>query len=71
MSQETYLAVVRHLAAKRGLRVDPGELTREAVQWSLLRGARSGRVASQFVDDLAGRLGLAALDAGENPAAAP
>jgi predicted AAA+ superfamily ATPase len=71
LSQETYLAVVRHRAANGGRRVDPGELTRVAVHWSLLRGARAGRVASLFVDDLAGRLGLAALDAGENPAAAP
>ncbi|MDP3139019.1 MAG: DUF815 domain-containing protein, partial [Burkholderiaceae bacterium] len=29
----------------------------EALEWSITRGARSGRVAWQFVQDLAGRLG--------------
>ncbi|MEM9123672.1 MAG: DUF815 domain-containing protein, partial [Pseudomonadota bacterium] len=29
----------------------------EALQWATTRGARSGRVAYQFIQDLAGRLG--------------
>jgi predicted AAA+ superfamily ATPase len=33
-------------------------LTREALEWATTRGARSGRVAWQFVQDLAGRLGV-------------
>ncbi len=33
------------------------QLTAEASEWSITRGARSGRVAWQFIQDLAGRLG--------------
>ncbi len=32
-------------------------LVREALEWSMTRGSRSGRVAWQFIQDLAGRLG--------------
>ncbi len=71
MTQDIYLAVVRHLAAKRNLEVGPEELEREALQWSQLRAARSGRVARQFVDDLSGRLALAAFDTGKDRDAAP
>ena len=55
MDQETYLAAVRAYAARFDL-VAP-ELERRALQWSQLRGARSGRVAWQFIRDLAGELG--------------
>ena len=58
MSQQTYLAVVRHLAARAGLGVDTGDLEREALHWAMGRGTRSGRVARQFIDDLRGRLAL-------------
>ncbi|MFY9598772.1 MAG: DUF815 domain-containing protein, partial [Pseudolabrys sp.] len=34
-------------------------LHRDALEWSTTRGSRSGRVAWQFVQDLAGRLGVA------------
>lgn len=61
MDQETFLAVVRHLTERRGLLLPREELERRARQWALRRGARSGRVARQFVDDLAGRLGLGEL----------
>jgi uncharacterized protein len=37
---------------------------REALEWATTRGARSGRVAWQFVQDLAGRLGIAMPDDG-------
>ena len=40
-----------------GLRIDAEELHRQANEWSVTRGARSGRVAWQFIQDLAGRLG--------------
>jgi predicted AAA+ superfamily ATPase len=36
----------------------------EALEWSTTRGARSGRVAWQFVQDLAGRLGVVLADGG-------
>lgn len=55
-SQTTYLEIIRHLASQRNLAVDPQGLETEALQWALQRGARSGRVARQFVDDLTGRL---------------
>jgi len=32
-------------------------LVREALEWSITRGSRSGRVAWQFIQDVAGRLG--------------
>ena len=35
---------------------------REALEWATTRGARSGRVAWQFIQDLAGRLGVALKD---------
>jgi hypothetical protein len=38
------------------------QLQREALEWSTTRGSRSGRVAWQFVQDLAGRLGVALKD---------
>ncbi|MEO0973227.1 MAG: DUF815 domain-containing protein, partial [Pseudomonadota bacterium] len=36
---------------------DPDTLRRDALEWSTTRGSRSGRVAWQFVQDLAGKLG--------------
>jgi predicted AAA+ superfamily ATPase len=55
MDQETYLAAVRGYAKRYGLKAS--DLDRRALQWSQLRGARSGRVAWQFIRDLAGELG--------------
>ena len=56
-SQDDYLAMVRAYAAHFGLDVDDETLRRDALEWSITRGARSGRVAWQFTQDLAGRLG--------------
>ena len=55
MDQAAYLAAVDSYAARFDL-ADP-DLHRRALQWSQLRGARSGRVAWQFVRDLAGEMG--------------
>jgi len=55
MDQATYLAAVAAYAERFGLTVEG--LDRRALQWSQLRGARSGRVAWQFIRDLAGELG--------------
>jgi predicted AAA+ superfamily ATPase len=55
MDQPTYLAAVKGYAKRYGLKVD--NLDRRALQWAQLRGARSGRVAWQFIRDLAGELG--------------
>jgi uncharacterized protein len=54
---ETYHAMVRGYAERFGLAISEERLKAEANEWSITRGARSGRVAWQFVQDLAGRLG--------------
>jgi len=56
--QDEYLAMVEGYAEHFGLEIDPGELHRKALAWSAGRGARSGRVAWQFTQDLAGELGV-------------
>jgi hypothetical protein len=56
-SQDDYLAMVRGYARHHQLVVDDAQLVREALEWAMTRGARSGRVAWQFIQDLAGRLG--------------
>ena len=55
MDQATYLAAVQGYAKRYGLKAP--DLDRRALQWAQLRGARSGRVAWQFIRDLAGELG--------------
>ena len=55
--QDTYFAMVEGYASRFGLDLPRDRLEAEAVEWSVTRGARSGRVAWQFVQDLAGRLG--------------
>ena len=55
MDQTAYLAAVDSYVDRFGLTVP--DLHRRALQWSQLRGSRSGRVAWQFVRDLAGELG--------------
>jgi hypothetical protein len=57
MEQDDYLAAVRAYAARFALATP--DLDRRALQWSKLRGARSGRVAWQFIHELAGELGKA------------
>ncbi|MCZ0736763.1 ATP-binding protein [Phreatobacter sp. AB_2022a] len=55
-SQDEYLAMVFAYVAHFGLNQD-AEITRaEALEWSTTRGSRSGRVAWQYIQDLAGRL---------------
>ncbi|ABD88326.1 ATP-binding protein [Rhodopseudomonas palustris] len=57
-SQDEFLAMVRGYCAHFGIALDDTELQREALEWATTRGSRSGRVAWQFTQDLAGRLGL-------------
>ena len=54
-SQDDYLAMVQGYALHFGIVVEPAQLRREALEWAQTRGARSGRVAWQFVQDLLGR----------------
>ena len=57
VDQETYQAIVRGYAQHFGLDLPEEQLMAEANEWSITRGSRSGRVAWQFIQDLAGRLG--------------
>jgi len=63
-SQDEYLAMVEGYVAYFHIRIAAGELRREALEWATTRGARSGRVAWQYVQDLAGRLGVRVDEAG-------
>ena len=64
ISQDTYLQIVSHYAQKRGLSVPTEALHRAALEWEASSSGRSGRVAYQFVADLAGRLALELDDKG-------
>jgi uncharacterized protein len=55
-SQDEYLDMVATYANHLKLDVDAEKLKAEALEWATTRGSRSGRVASQFIQDLAGRL---------------
>jgi hypothetical protein len=57
--QQTYFAMVEGYAAHYGLDIDVERLREEAHEWAVTRGARNGRVAWQFIQDLAGRQGVA------------
>ena len=57
-SQDEYLAMVQGYVAYYRIPFSGAELEREALEWATTRGARSGRVAWQYVQDLAGRLGI-------------
>lgn len=58
LDQDAYVAIVTRYAERHGLSFEP----KEAIQWATQRGSRSGRVAWQYVVELAGRAGLS-LDA--------
>lgn len=55
--QDEFLAMVGNYAAFFGLPISPEGLRSKALAWAAARGARSGRVAWQFIQDLAGELG--------------
>jgi predicted AAA+ superfamily ATPase len=57
-SQDEYLAMVAGYVQHYGLPVTEEEWRREALEWATTRGSRSGRVAWQFVQNLAGRKGV-------------
>jgi predicted AAA+ superfamily ATPase len=63
-SQDEFLAMVDGYVAHYGIAHPRDKLHPEALEWATTRGARSGRVAWQYVQDLAGRLGVR-LDKGE------
>jgi len=55
--QETFFAMIAGYVAHYGLEISEADWRAGAVEWSMTRGARSGRVAWQFIQELAGRLG--------------
>jgi predicted AAA+ superfamily ATPase len=58
--QDTFFAMIDGYAAAMRLPISPEALRAQAVEWSVTRGSRSGRVAWQFIQDLAGKLGVKA-----------
>jgi len=56
-SQDTYFSMIEGYIEHFGLDIVEEEWRPQAIEWSVTRGARSGRVAWQFLQDLAGRLG--------------
>ena len=61
-SQDEYLAMVESYVAHYKIPARGEALQHDALEWSTTRGSRSGRVAWQFVQDLAGRLGVELRD---------
>ena len=55
--QDTFFAMIEGYVERYGLKIDAETLRKEAAEWSVTRGSRSGRVAWQYIQDLAGRLG--------------
>lgn len=54
--QDTYFAIVEGYVKDLGLKIGRDDLLARAIEWSMTRGGRSGRVAWQFIQDLAGEL---------------
>ncbi len=58
MDQDTYFEIIRGYCAAAGIGLPEDEVRAKALEWSMTRGGRSGRVAWQFFLDLCGRLGV-------------
>jgi len=58
-NQDDFLTMIRGYCDYHGIDISDDDLRAEAIEWSQTRGARSGRVAWQYVQDLAGRKGVA------------
>ena len=67
-TQEDYFAMIRGYCAHFGLDIGEERLRAEATEWRRTRGAISGRVAWQFVQDLAGRRGKSSHSSGKTAA---
>jgi predicted AAA+ superfamily ATPase len=55
MDQDTFLAIIEAYCKEFKISIEKNKLKSEALEWSITRGARSGRVAWQFFQDLASR----------------
>jgi hypothetical protein len=56
-SQDEFLEMIEGYAKHYGLKIAPEQLRAGAIEWQATRGSRSGRVAWQYIQDLAGKLG--------------
>ena len=56
-SQDIYLDIIDLYATHYKLSSNPGDMHADALEWAQTRGARSGRVAWQFIQDAAGKMG--------------
>jgi len=61
-SQDEFLAMVQGYVSHYGLKMPEDDLRREALEWATTRGSRSGRVAWQFIQEVAGRQGVQLKD---------
>lgn len=57
VDQQTYFQMIEGYAKRYGLDAPDVDLRKEANEWAVTRGSRSGRVAWQYIQNLAGRLG--------------
>ncbi|HEX9461372.1 MAG TPA: ATP-binding protein [Alphaproteobacteria bacterium] len=57
VDQDTYFTIIEGYARRYGIDIPREQLEAEANEWSVTRGSRSGRVAWQFIQELAGRSG--------------
>ena len=55
--QDTFFTMIEGYCDFYGLDIPRDELRKRAVEWSITRGSRSGRVAWQFIQEIAGELG--------------
>lgn len=62
--QREYLAMIRAYCDHYRIEISDDDLRTEAIEWQATRGARSGRVAWQYVTDLAGHKGVSLADFG-------
>ncbi|MBL4692237.1 MAG: ATP-binding protein, partial [Magnetovibrio sp.] len=58
LNQDTYFAIVKGYADSYGLKISDKNIRAQSLEWSMTRGARSGHVAWQFIQDLAGKQGV-------------
>ena len=56
-TQKEYIHMVNSYAKEYKLKISEKKLYKLAIEWSVTRGSRSGRVAWQFIVDMAGKLG--------------
>jgi predicted AAA+ superfamily ATPase len=56
LDQATFLEIIQGYATAFNIPIDSETLRKRAIEWSVTRGGRSGRIAWQFIQDIAGEL---------------